>query len=146
MPGNAYCRTLGVRRKHRINNYYDVVVVKNTLQTTLRRSPTRQEIRDKFHSNVKLADGRQEGYSENFAKDAMTMYERILSVPSLANIIVEQEKRDGQNSLWNNIGRTAVLASNTADQVKRKWAMDSLEDYQINHSYISSHLSNHILQ
>ena len=61
-------------------------------------------------------NGRQEDYSENFVKDVMIIYERILSVPSLAHIIVEQEKRDGQYSLWNNIGKLAVLASKTADQ------------------------------
>ena len=43
-------------------------------------------------------------------------------------MIVEQEKRDGQNALWNNIGNLAVLASKTADQEERKWVMDSLED------------------
>ena len=74
------------------------------------------------------------------------MYERILSVPSLAHSIVEQEKRDGHNSLWNKIGKLAVLASKTADQERKKWVMDSLEDYQINHSYMSSDLSKHVLQ
>ena len=58
----------------------------------------------------------------------MTIYERILSVPSLAHIIVEPEHRDGQNSLWNNIGKLVALASRTADQEERKWVMDSLED------------------
>ena len=29
-------------------------------------------------------------------------------MPSLAHIIVEPEKRDGQNSLWNNIGNMAA--------------------------------------
>ena len=67
---------------------YDVEVVKNTLQRTFGRLPTRKDISDKFHRLVKLADGRQEDYSENFAKDVMTIYERILSVPSMARIIV----------------------------------------------------------
>ena len=71
----------------------------------------------------------------------MTIYERILSVPSLAHIIVEQEKRDGQNSLWNNIGKLVVLAAKTADQEERKWVMDSLEDYHTNQGYTSSDLS-----
>ena len=50
----------------------------------------------------------------------MTIYSRILSVPALAQNIVEQEKRDGQNSLWNNIGKLVVLASKTADQDKKE--------------------------
>ena len=77
--------------------------------------PTRKDILDLVHRNINLAACRQEDYSENFVKDVMTIYERILSVPSLAHIIVEPEKRDGQNSLWNNIGKLAVLASKTAD-------------------------------
>ena len=87
---------------------YEVVVVKNTLQTTLGLLPTRKEISDKFRKSIKLADGRQEDYSENFVKDAMTIYERILSSPPLAQIIVEQEKQDGNACLWNNIGKLAV--------------------------------------
>ena len=89
----------------------------------------------------KLADGRQEAYSENFVKDAMTMYERILKVPSLGHITVEEEKRDDQNSPWNNIGKFVALASSTADQEDMKLVMDSLEDYQTNQSYASSDLS-----
>ena len=81
-----------------------------------------------MHRNIKLAAGRQDDYSENFVKDALIIYERILTVPALAQMIVEQEKRDGQNALWNNIGKLAVLASKTADQEERKWVMDSLED------------------
>ena len=65
---------------------------------------------------------------------------------SLAHFIVEEEKRDGQNALWNNIGKFVVLASKTADQEDRKWVMDSLEDYQRNQCYMSSDLSNNILQ
>ena len=65
----------------------------------------------------------------------MTIYERILSVPSLADNIVEQEHRDGHNSLWNNIGKLVALAPKTADQEERQCAMDSLEDYQIHHKY-----------
>ena len=39
--------------------------------------PTRTEISDMFHRNIKLADGRQEDYIENFVKDVMIIYERI---------------------------------------------------------------------
>ena len=56
---------------------YEVVVVKNTLQRTLGRVPTRKEISDMFHRNIKLADGRQEDYIENFVKDFMTSHARI---------------------------------------------------------------------
>ena len=73
-----------------------------------------------FHSSLKLADGRQEDYSENLVKVVMTSCERILRVPSLAHIIVEQEKRDGQNSMWNNVGKLVVLAPNTADQEEKE--------------------------
>ena len=100
----------------------------------------KKKISEKIHRNIKLAAGRQDDYSENFVKDALIIYERILTVPALAQMIVEQEKRDGQNALWNNIGKLAVLASKTADQEERKWVMDSLEDYQINHGYMSSAL------
>ena len=54
---------------------------------------------------------------------------------------MESEKRDGHNSLWNNIGKLAVLASKTADQEGKIWVMDSLEDYQINQRYMLSDLS-----
>ena len=50
----------------------------------------------------------------------MTIYDRILNVRSLAHTIVEHEKRDGQKSLWNNIGKLVVLAPNTADQEKKE--------------------------
>ena len=50
---------------------YEVVVVKNALQRTLGRVPTRKEISDMFHRNIKLADGKQEDYRENFVKDVM---------------------------------------------------------------------------
>ena len=50
----------------------------------------------------------------------------ILIVPALAQMIVEQEQRDGQHALWNSIGKLAVLALKTADQEERKWVMDSL--------------------
>ena len=125
---------------------YEVVVVKNALQTSLGRLLQKKEISEKFHRNMKLAAGRQDDYTENFVKDALIIYERILTVPALAQMIVEQEKRDGQNALWNNIGKLAVLASKTADQEERKWVMDSLEDYQINHRYLSGDLSKHLLQ
>jgi hypothetical protein len=69
---------------------YEVVVVKNTLQTTLGPLPTRKDISGKSYRNIKLADGRQEDYIEHFVKVVMTIYERVLSVPSLAHITVEQ--------------------------------------------------------
>ena len=69
-----------------------------------------------FLRHKKLAYGKQEDYIENFVKGVMTIYERMLSVLSLAHIIVEPEKRDGQNSLRNNIVKLVVLASKTADQ------------------------------
>ena len=94
------------------------------------------------HRNIKLADGSQEDYIDNLVKDAMAMYERILNVPLLAQIIVEPEKRDGQNSLCNNSGKLVVLALTIAGQEERKRVMDSLEDYHINHKYMSSDLSN----
>ena len=50
---------------------YDVVVVKTTLQRPLGRLPTRKEISDTFHRNIKLAYGRQEDYSENFVKEVV---------------------------------------------------------------------------
>jgi hypothetical protein len=116
---------------------YEVIVVKNNLQTVLGSLPTRKEISHKFRRNVKLADGRQEDYSENFVKDALTIFERILSVPPLECFILEQEKRDGHNASWNNIGNLAVLAAKTSDQEEQKWVMDSLEDYQINHGHMA---------
>ena len=33
------------------------------------------------HRNIRVQHGRQEYYSENFVKDVMTMYERILVCP-----------------------------------------------------------------
>ena len=81
---------------------------------------TRRDISDRFHGNIKLADGRQEDYIENCLKDAMTIYERISSVPSLAQIIVAQNKRAGHNSLRNIIGQLVALASKTADQVEKE--------------------------
>ena len=98
-----------------------MVVVKNSFQRTLRRLPHRKEISDKFHRHTKLADGRQGDYY----KQVMTIYARILSVPFLFQISVKKEKPDGQNSLWNNIGKLVVLALKTADQEERKWFMDS---------------------
>ena len=116
------------------------------LQRSLGRLPEKKEINDQFHRNIRLADASKEDYSVNCAKDALMIYGRILPVPSLAQIIVEQEKRDGHNSLWNNIGKLVVLATKTADQDERQWAMDSLEDYQINHIYLSGDLPKHLLQ
>jgi len=49
--------------------------------------------------------------------------------------------------MWKNIGKLAVLASKTADHEEKNWVMDSLEDYQIKHNYMSSDLSKtYILQ
>ena len=81
---------------------YEVVVVKNTLQTTFGRLPTRKEISDKFHRNIKLADGRQEDYSENFVKDATTIYARIWTVPHWPR------------SLWNKSGTATTLCGTTS--------------------------------
>ena len=67
-------------------------------------------------------------------------------MPQLAFLILEQEKRDGHNALWNNIGKLAVLAAKTSDQEEQKWVMDSLEDYQINHGYMAGDLSKNLLQ
>ena len=67
-------------------------------------------------------------------------------MPSLAHIIVEQEQRDGNNALSSNIGKLVMLASKTADQEERKWAMGSLEDYQINHNDTPSGLPKVLLQ
>ena len=53
---------------------YEVVVVKNTVQKTAGRVPTRKDISNTFHRNVKLADGKQDDYSENF------VYEIIYSL------------------------------------------------------------------
>ena len=63
---------------------YEVVVVKNALQTSLGRLPQKKEISEKFHRNIKLAAGRQDDYSENFVKDALIICERIVTVPALA--------------------------------------------------------------
>ena len=113
---------------------YDVVVVRNALQTSLGRLPQKKDISEKFHRNIKLAVGRQDDHSEDFVKDALIICERIMTVPALAQMIVEQDKQDGQHALWNSIGKLVVLASKTADQEEMKLVMDSLEDYQINNN------------
>ena len=41
---------------------YEVVVVKNALQTSLGRLPQKKEISEKFHRNIKLATGKQDNY------------------------------------------------------------------------------------
>ena len=38
---------------------YDVVVVNNTLQITMGRVPTRRDMSDMLHRNIKLANGKQ---------------------------------------------------------------------------------------
>ena len=102
---------------------YEVVVVKNTLPTTLGRLPTRKEISDKLRRNIKLADGRQEDYSENCVKDAVTIYERILTVPSLAHIIVEPEKRDGHSTVEQHRQAGCVgIKDCRAREIKGSWA------------------------
>ena len=92
-----------------------------------------------------MTDGKQDDYSENFVKDALTIYEKVLSSLVLFQIILLQEKRDGQNALWNNMGKLAVLAMKAVDDDERRWVMDALEDLQLNGSYQSSDLSNNIL-
>ena len=57
-----------------------------------------------------------------------------------------QEKRDGQNALWNHMGKLSVLATKTVDQDERKWVMDALEDLQTSGAYQSGDLSKNILQ
>ena len=125
---------------------YEVVAVKARLQRELGRLPTKKEISDKFRLNGKMTDGKQDDYSENFVKDALIIYEKILSSPALLQIIVMQEKRDGQNALWNHMGKLSVLAAKAVDQDERKWVMDALEDLQTNSSYMSDDLSKNILQ
>jgi hypothetical protein len=124
---------------------YEVVAVKNSLQKDLGRLPTKREVSDKFRNNAKLAAGRQEDFSENFVKDALNVYEKILCVPKLAAIIAEQEKRDGQKALWNHMGKLSVLATKTQDQDERKWVMDALEDMQLTGNYSSDDLSKNLL-
>ncbi len=81
-------------------------------------------INDMFQRGIKMADGKREDYIENFVKEVMTIYERILMCALIGHIIVEPEKRDGQKSLWHNIGKLAVFASSTADLEERSgsWA------------------------
>ena len=91
MPGNASLNTMWTMARTAQPQCYDVVVVKNTLQRTLGRLPTRKEISDKFHRHIRLADGRQEDYIENFVRAVVAIYETIFRVPSLAQIIVEPD-------------------------------------------------------
>ena len=125
---------------------YEVVAVKISLQNDLGRQPTKKEISDKFRLKAKLAAGRQEDYSENFIKDALNVFEKVLVVPVLAAIITEQERRDGHKALWNHMGKLSVLAVKAVDQEERKWVMDALEDLQINGGYSAEDLSKNILQ
>ena len=125
---------------------YEVVAVKNGLQKDLGRQPTKKEISDKFRKSAKMAAGRQDDFSENFIKDALNVFEKVLSVPSLAAIITEQERRDGQRALWNHMGKLSVLAAKAVDMAERKWVMDALEDLQLNCGYTSEDLSKNILQ
>ena len=125
---------------------YEVIAVQSSLQKDLGRQPTKKEISDKFRKNAKLAKGRQEDFSENFITQALVVYEKVLSIPKLAAIIMEQEKRDGQKALWNHMGKLSVLAVKTADHDERKWAMDALEDMQVSGGYSSDDLSKNLLQ
>jgi hypothetical protein len=125
---------------------YEVIAVQSSLQKDLGRQPTKKEISDKFRKNAKLATGRQEDFSENFIVQALIVYEKVLSIPKLAAIIMEQEKRDGQKALWNHMGKLSVLALKTADHDERKWAMDALEDMQVSGGYSSDDLSKNLLQ
>ena len=63
-----------------------------------------------------MTDGKQEDYSENYVEDAITINEQILSSLALLQINLTQEKKDGQNVLWNHMGKLAVLAAKTEDQ------------------------------
>ena len=125
---------------------YEVIAVQSSLQKDLGRQPTKKEISDKFRKNAKLATGRQEDFSENFIVQALIVYEKVLSIPKLAAIIMEQEKRDGQKALWTHMGKLSVLALKTADHDERKWAMDALEDMQVSGGYSSDDLSKNLLQ
>ena len=125
---------------------YEVIAVQSSLQKDLGRQPAKKEISDKFRKNAKLATGRQEDFSENFIVQALIVYEKVLSIPKLAAIIMEQEKRDGQKALWNHMGKLSVLALKTADHDERKWAMDALEDMQVSGGYSSDDLSKNLLQ
>ena len=125
---------------------YTVVTARQKLLADLGRMPTRKEISDHFRRNVKLVDRKQDDYSENFVKDALTIYERILCFPPLADIITVQEKRDGAKALWNHTGKLAVLATKATDQAERKWVMDALEDLQTRGGYSADDLSKNILQ
>jgi len=81
-----------------------------------------------------------------FVKGALTIYEKILISPVLTQIIVMQETRDGQTTLWNNIVKLAFLAAKAVDVEERKWVMDALEDLQANGGYSSDDLSRNISQ
>ena len=125
---------------------YEVVSVKNSLQKDLGRQPSKKEISDKFRQNAKMAAGNKDDFSENFVKDALNVYDKVLCIPALSQILVDQEKRDGQHALWNHMGKLSVLALKTVDYEERKWVMDALEDLQINSGYSSEDLSRNILQ
>ena len=124
---------------------YEVVSIKNGLQKDLGRQPTRKEISDKFRHNVKMAPGRKDDYSETFVREALNIYDKVLCCPPLAQVLLDQEMRDGQNALWNHMGKLSVLATKTVDPEERKWVMDALEDLQINSSFSSDDLSRNIL-
>ena len=125
---------------------YEVVSIKNGSQKDLGRQPTRKEISDKFRHNVKMAPGRKDDFSEAFVREALNIYDKVLCCPPLAQVLMDQEMRDGQNALWNHMGKLSVLATKTVDLEERKWVMDALENLQTNSSYMSDDLSKNILQ
>ncbi|MFM7986985.1 MAG: hypothetical protein ACKPKO_47495, partial [Candidatus Fonsibacter sp.] len=60
--------------------------VKSALQIQLGRMPTRKEINDIVHNNIKLADGSRNDYIKNSVKPVLIIYAWILDVLSLADI------------------------------------------------------------
>ena len=124
---------------------YEVVSIRKGLQKDLGRQPTRKEISDKFRHNVKMAPGRKDDYSETFVREALNIYDKVLCCPPLAQVLMDQEMRDGQNALWNHMGKLSVLATKTVDLEERKWVIDALEDLHINSSFSSEDLSRNIL-
>ena len=78
-------------------------------------------------------------------KEALSIYDKVLCCFPLAQILTDQEMRDGQNALWSNMGKLFALATKIVDLEERKWVMDALEDLQINIGLTSEDLSKNIL-
>ena len=108
---------------------HEVVSIKNSLQKDLGRQPTRKEISDKFRHNVKMAPGRKDDYSETFVREALNIYDKVLCCPPLAQALLDQEMRDGQNALWSHMGKLSASATKTVDLEERKWALDALKGF-----------------